>query len=290
MNKLKFKFGNGVFEFEVEGDDDFVKEKTEWATSFVTQSKETLIASRQQQLSIEDAIQSPAIRQYSSPVQFLLEKKFSVEADVTLALAYYLEVYGNKEPWTTNDLASEYSAAKKKLPTNLSRNITYNMQKAFIINPNRDDKRSYCLTAEGRAYVENFIGKDSESNSRNKIKRTSVAKPIDADEQAKIDEVKSNIASYNQEHLTLLEGIKGQKDQTLLSAYVIRSFYGEEYEFTPRVISGLAKKLGISLDHVQVIKMISGNSKCFDNERRGWYKFNDIGCRYVRENILAAGE
>lgn len=55
-------------------------------------------------------------------------------------------------------------------------------------------------------------------------------------------------------------------------------------------MSSLVKKMGISLDNVQIIKIISANSKFYENERRGWYKFNDVGVRFVKENLLNTEE
>ena len=290
MNKLKFKFGNGAFEFEVEGDDEFVKEKTEWATTFVSQTRDTIIARPTGPVCIQDTLQTQSTNIYSSPIQFLVEKKFSTDVDITLALAYYIEAYEGKECWNTEDLRSEFSLAKRPIPTNISDAIAKNIKKCFIINPNRDDKRTYCLTYEGKEYIENFSGKDGNSSTKSKTKKTVLSKVIDPEEQGKIDEVKANISNYNQDYLNLLEVIKGQKDQTLLTAFIIRDKFGEEYEFTPRTLSAFARKMAVDLEAIQITKMISSNAKFFDNERRGWYKLNELGCKYLKASILATGE
>lgn len=290
MNKLKFKFGNGVFEFEVEGEDDFVKEKTEWAASLISQSQSQLVQHRDDRIGrVVESIDGVELKQYASIAQFLVEKKFASEVDLTLGIAYYLEVYDSKESWNSSDLKDEYSVAKKKLPSNLSRNLTLNFEKSYIFNPNRDDRRTYCLTDEGRIYIENYVGSDDFGQTKQKAKKVS-AKPLEQEEVDKISEVKSNISDYDQNILNILEHSKGQKDPTLLSSYLIYLRFGEDYEFTPRVVSSLVKKMGISLDNVQIIKIISANSKFYENERRGWYKFNDVGVRFVKENLLNTEE
>lgn len=290
MNKLKFKFGNGVFEFEVEGEDDFVKEKTEWAASLVSQSQSQLIQQREDRIErVIEPINGVELKQYSSIAQFLVEKKFASEVDLTLGIAYYLEVYESKESWNSADLKDEYSVAKKKLPSNLSRNLALNFEKSYIFNPNRDDRRTYCLTDEGKTYIENYVGSESVSQTKQKTKKVST-KPLEQEEVDKINEVKYSISDYDQGILSLLEHSKGQKDPTILASYLIYLRFGEDYEFTPRVLSSLVKKMGISLDNVQIIKIISANSKFYENDRRGWYKFNDVGVRFVKENLLDTEE
>lgn len=289
MNKLKFKYGNGCFEFEVEGDDEFVKEKTEWATSLVSQSQNRL--NELQPTSSQDQINyvvKSDDKNYNSPVQFLLEKNFLSEIDVTLALAYYLERYEGKTSWNITDLQNEYSLSRRKLPSNLSRNISGNISKGYIINPNREEKRVYCLTPEGEMYIENFTSKEKNNSSKPKTKKATSIKPSDPEELEKIEQVKQDIDKYDENLIELLEKVKGQKEHTLLSANLIYLKFGAEYEFTPKIISQLLKKLGISLDSVQAIKVISANSKFFDSKRRGWYLLNEVGIKYIRQNIILA--
>lgn len=292
MNKLKFKYGNGCFEFEVEGDDDFVKEKTEWATSLVSQTQNRLNEITEPSSNPQEQIQyleAPVNKEYSSPIQFLLDKNFSSDMDVTLGLAYYMEKYDGKNSWNISDLQDMYSLAKKKLPSNLSHNISGNISKGFFINPNRDEKRTYCLTPEGEIYVETYTSKGKDNTNKPKNKK-SISKPMDPEELEKIDNVKQDLAKYDETIMAVLENIKGQKDQTLLGAYLIYLRFGENYDFTPKIISALLKKLAIALDGVQAIKVISANSKFFDNVRRGWYILNEIGVKYIKNNILTIDE
>ena len=287
MNKLKFKFGNGAFEFEVEGEDNFVKEKTEWAASLVSSARDVLTSAQPTQM--QQAQRETVEKNYQSPIQFLAEKKFTNDTALTLGLAYYIEAYDKKETWTSDDIKSEFSFAKKPLPSNVSQCIINNMNKAYVINPNRDDTRTYCLTEEGRSYIVNYIGKDIENTNSKKTKK-SISKAIDPDEQSKITEVKLGIDKFNTSHLAILEASKTQKEQTLLTAYIIYSAFGESYEITPKMISELAKKIGISLDQIQVVKIISANSKYFNNTRRGWYTMNGVGTKYIQNNLLSKEE
>lgn len=286
MNRLKFKLGNGSFEFEVEGDDDFVKEKTEWATSIVAQNQNYIATDEQHKMEIADSSELICEKKnYSSISQFLIEKKFSSELDLTLGIAYYLEVYDGKDSWNIGDLKDEYSLAKKKLPSNISRNVTRNITKSYIINPNRDDKRVYCLTDEGKSYIEMYIADNNDIPNKTKYKKTA-PRQLDQEEQDKINEVKSNLSEYNETLFNMLEAAKGQKEQSVIAAYLLYLRFGEDYEFTPRILSALIKKLGIALDYIQITKMISANSKYFDSDRRGWYKFNDIGVKFIKDTIL----
>lgn len=292
MNKLKFKYGNGVFEFEVEGNDDFVKEKTEWATTIVSQTQNNVIQSGYAAEVGEPVkyIDSPLVKDYNGPVQFLLDKNFSTELDETLGLVYFMEKFEKKSSWAISDLQNEYSIARKKLPSNLSRNITANIGKGYIINPNREEKRIYCLTPEGEMYIENYISKGKDHINKQKSKKASVSKQIDPEESEKIDLVKQDIEKYESNVITILENVKGQKDQTLLGAYLIYLRFGEEFQFTPKVVSSILKKLGVSLDSVQAIKVISANSKYFDNTRRGWYTLNKFGVKFIKQNIMIEKE
>jgi hypothetical protein len=290
MNKLKFKFGNGAFEFEVEGEDDFVKEKTEWAASLVSSAKDMILLSQpvQNTMSQFNNIEVAA-KNYQSPIQFLADKKFSKDTDLTLGLAYYMEVYDKKEVWTTDDIKSEFSFAKKTLPSNVSQCIINNMNKSYIYNPNRDDTRTYCLTMEGRNYVTNYCGKDIETGTTKKTKKQT-SKIIDPEEQQKIGEIKLGIEKYDATHIAILEVSKTQKDQTLLIAYIIYKAFGDGYEFTAKMISELAKKVGVSLDPIQTIKTISANAIYFDTTRRSWYTLNGVGVKFVQNNLLKTEE
>lgn len=96
-----------------------------------------------------------------SAKEFLLSKKISSTIEKTLALAYYLEHYGQVDSFNVDDLVSVYQAAREQLPANINDMINKNIAKGHImeVRERKDAKKAWVLTTSGDEFVENDLNK-----------------------------------------------------------------------------------------------------------------------------------
>ena len=94
--------------------------------------------------------------------EFFRSKKPQTEADKVLVIAYYIEIYEGRSPFTTRDVREAFRRAREALPKNLSDCIARNVKKGYIKEVDRKKKIiKWALTKSGKEYVEN-IGKEKE--------------------------------------------------------------------------------------------------------------------------------
>jgi len=90
-----------------------------------------------------------------SITEFLGAKMPSSDVQKTLAIAYYLEKYGNLNSFNVDDIKSHFRLARHPLPQNVNDKININIKKGYIMDAEKKDgKKAWIVTNSGLQIVE----------------------------------------------------------------------------------------------------------------------------------------
>ena len=286
----KFKFKYGILEFEIEGDEQLVKERSEYIFNNF-KNAETISASEFERKHVDLIAQSDNMQlldsyESSSDVNlpplsvFMSEKNFVKDCDIFLGLAYYLEKSKNIIEWSVKDVEEMYKLARKALPKNISQNIRPNIDKGFIDNVSAKGTKTYTFTDKGMEYIESYI--NDKEKPKNKTSRKSTKPTITSEMSEEIKKIcKPDL--YTPEQISTLKNCSTQKDLVVWCSAMIISRFGEDYELTYAYISSLAKKFGCSLDDTKVLKVISACKEYYDVAKPKYFIFNGVGQEYAKQ-------
>ena len=294
----KFKFKYGVLEFEIEGDEQLVKERSEFIfnnfKNSETLSSKEMNADRiddidnESNVKLLDCHEEQSLRVELPPLSvFMNEKNFVKDCDVFLGLAYYLEQSKDVREWSVKDVEEMYKTARKSLPKNISQNIRPNYDKGYINNVSTKGTKTYTFTDRGIEYIENFA--NNKEKQKGKVSKRN-NKPIMTPEIIEANKQICKADLYDSEQISILKNCTTQKDIVIWCSDMIVSKFGESYEITYSNISSLAKKFGCSMDDTKVQKVISASKEYYDVSKSKYYIFNGVGREYANQIRSAYNE
>ena len=154
-SNTRVRIVQGTSEFEVEGDEKFVREmlKRYEQRSLDGDAKGKTAGS-------EDGISPSDLPKASSPREFLQRTQAKRHADRVLAYGYYLEKYLGKPEFTAADINHLYYESKL-VPSNTSQAIINQIKKGNLMEAAGQKKgagkKRYRLTHSGETFIENRL-------------------------------------------------------------------------------------------------------------------------------------
>lgn len=94
-----------------------------------------------------------------STKEFILSLNLSDEIEKTLAICYFLEVYGKVEKFNVKDIEKGFEKTKEPKPKNTNYKVFKNVEKGHLmeLDEKKDNLKAYSLTNTGLQYVENNL-------------------------------------------------------------------------------------------------------------------------------------
>lgn len=97
-----------------------------------------------------------------SPREYLKTLYAGNEVEITIALAYYLEVYRNTKPFSKTQIEGVFKEAKVPPPKNTSDTIAKNVKKGFLMLADGSvTPKTYELTSTGIDHVEKELVREN---------------------------------------------------------------------------------------------------------------------------------
>ncbi len=156
MPNVTIKVQLGNFSVEVTGPEKYVENKIE---EFIAKHKKNNLGDSMVIPSAAQAVSKP-IDKALAPSEFI-RKKVSPksQADLALALAYFLENNLDKPNFTTSDIAELCKNAKQSKFTNISDTVSKLVKQGLMMGAgeNEENKRTFALTTSGEDIVLNLI-------------------------------------------------------------------------------------------------------------------------------------
>ena len=288
MSKFKFKIGN--FEVELEGEDEFVKQSISDTFEFVKSSSKNLnfISSDIQSLpSTSESLNKQTTRVIEDENNtetlsiFIDSKNFKTDWQKIVGTCYYMQKIEFVETFTQKAVREFFEISTLPNLSNFSMAFNKAVEENMLKVVDKAEK-TYSLTSIGERFVKEFV------NDNPKIKKTIVSKTtkkqISDEDKSVIDNIKKLSSNFEKEDLDFLESLKTQKEQIYYSSYMYSKKFGD-IPLKPIYISSLINATGIdNLSDIAVTKVFSANKKYYEIEKRGLYRFTQMGIRDM-ENL-----
>jgi hypothetical protein len=157
----RFRLVRDGFEFEAEGDSDFVLAMIK---QFVSADSAKLVSpSRGTKLSDETIVKPTLTVKISDKAtsvrEFILQLESRKHTDLALAFGYYLEKYSSQPAFAPADINNLYYEAKLDT-SNTSQMIIQNIKRGYMMEAKKPDnggKKQYVLTNSGEKYIEDLL-------------------------------------------------------------------------------------------------------------------------------------
>ena len=191
--------------------------------------------------------------------EFINEKGFRSQMDVSMGLIYYFEMFKACSDFSSNELKQYFKDAKiSPIPANPSDVVSKLTKKSYIMSS--DDKKRYCLTQNGIRFVEEYIPKETKTkNTTGKSKRTRI----------KAESTYSNITAddLHLEKYPKLSSFKSPKEQVILCMYIVDNEKQGEWFTVNDVVYIMMNVFGVQSNSKLVSNVFYRNRAMFQTEQ-----------------------
>lgn len=273
----------GIIEFEAEGDADLIEREREkffsllpqaiTAVSPVVNQKVEYVQTIDNQDMVEEEIKPKANlmnkedRHYESIASYLNSMNFSTDVEVIMGIAYYLEIFEEKEWFTSKDLQEKLTEARRSKLSNPSSFISANIKKGYLqeLPEKMEGKKAYRLLNNGIKWCENYKPNNTDTIKKTNGTKTngSKAKKKNSSPLLDINMDELNLSSYCD--ITKIDNIE---DQVLVMMYIYTKERGIDCFSYDDIVSVFKVKLKIQINERKVRYIFDKGGLMFDKNKK----------------------
>jgi hypothetical protein len=248
----------GPIEFEAEGDSDIIEREREKFFSLLPQAitaVSSVVAKPSQIIEaasrIEDVEESnnsnsvlPNMKELPSNIDisianFLNEKKFGMQVEEVMGVAYFIDIVEKNGPFTSKDIEDKLMDARHDKPSNISQYINMNIKKGFLreCSEKKGNLKTFSVLDKGIQWCESYISKQ-----KNQTKKVNKSKHVVIDSKLlsiPINELNldrycdvANLEKFNEQMLVVMLMYTNEKDIDYFSYNDIVSVFKNKFKIS----------------------------------------------------------